>query len=98
MGKILNLEFPQSITLYQNYPNPFNSNTTITFNLEKGDNISLTVHDLLGHTIKSLFINKYYDAGDYKINFDAMELSSGIYFSKLETSSISIQKKLVLIK
>jgi len=98
LGKILNLEFPQSITLYQNYPNPFNSNTTITFNLEKGDNISLTVHDLLGHTIKSLFINKYYDAGDYKINFDAMELSSGIYFSKLETSSSSIQKKLVLIK
>ncbi|MFA3781460.1 T9SS type A sorting domain-containing protein [Melioribacteraceae bacterium 4301-Me] len=83
--------------LYQNYPNPFNPLTTINFSLPVSDYVELSVYNLLGQHIATL-INEFKNAGSYAVNFDASNLSSGIYFYKLTTSKITITKKMTLLK
>lgn len=83
--------------LYQNFPNPFNSQTEIRFSIRKFDKVKLSIYSPLGKEIKIL-IDEFLNEGSYTIHFDGKELSSGIYFYKLETSSFSDVKKLVLIK
>lgn len=90
-------EIPNSIVLHQNYPNPFNPNTTISFELDKPAEVTLTVFDALGRTVSTL-IHERRPAGIHQIPFDASGLSSGIYFYQLETGNLSLTKKLTLIK
>ncbi|MCB0751850.1 MAG: T9SS type A sorting domain-containing protein [Ignavibacteriae bacterium] len=87
--------------LYQNYPNPFNP-TTISYqipNQVRDDNANLTlkVYDVLGREIKTL-LNEAKKPGTYEVQFDASELSSGIYFYTLKTGSFYSTKKMLLIK
>ncbi len=84
-------------TLEQNYPNPFNPSTTIRYSLPSAGEIELTVFDVFGSEIETL-VNQRQPAGNYTIDFDASELSSGIYFYQLSTGSFSQTKKLTLIK
>lgn len=86
--------------LNQNYPNPFNPVTKIKFNLYKQDVVSLSVFDVSGREIAKLINNVHYQAGEQEILFDAgkFNLSSGIYFYKLQTSTSSEVKKMVLNK
>lgn len=87
--------------LNQNYPNPFNSSTMIKFSLEKATNVSLTVFDLLGREITKIF-KDFLEPGEYTFNFKTdsinFELSSGVFFYKLETDNFSETKKGILIK
>lgn len=84
-------------SLYQNYPNPFNSSTTITFDLPNSANVKLTIYNLLGEEIITL-INEYKEAGSYKINWNAINLPSGIYLYRLETDNYTDSKKMTLLK
>lgn len=88
---------PGSYNLYQNYPNPFNPTTKIKFDLPNSGNISLKVYNQLGKEI-NILSNGFKNAGTYEINFDASDLSSGIYFYKLITEGTSITKKMLLVK
>lgn len=90
-------ETPVSYKLSQNYPNPFNPVTLINFAIPKTGFVSLKVYDLLGKEVSSL-VNETKAAGNYNVMFDASNLSSGIYFYKLETSSFTDTKKMVIIK
>jgi len=90
-------ETPDSYKLSQNYPNPFNPVTLINFAIPKTGFVSLKVYDLLGKEVSSL-VNETKAAGNYNVMFDASKLSSGIYFYKLETSSFTDTKKMVIIK
>jgi hypothetical protein len=84
--------------LYQNYPNPFNPSTKITYSIAKSDFISLKIYSTLGQEIQTL-VNEFQGAGNYSVNFDAQNLSSGIYFYKLKVGSDYIQtKKMVLMR
>lgn len=83
--------------LEQNYPNPFNPSTTITFSIRKSDFTSLKVYDILGKEVATL-VNGNLSAGTYSADFDASQLTSGVYFYKLETSEFSSVKKMSLIK
>ncbi len=83
--------------LEQNYPNPFNPSTKIDFVINKPDNITLIVYDLLGKEIATL-INSYLSSGSYSITFNAQNLSSGIYFYSLKSNNLKITKKMLLIK
>lgn len=83
--------------LKQNYPNPFNPSTQISFSIPKEGFVSLKVYDLLGKEVSSL-INSSLKAGDYKIAFNAKNLTSGIYFYKLETSDFVQMRKMLLMK
>jgi YVTN family beta-propeller protein len=83
--------------LKQNYPNPFNPSTTIRFSIPKNDFVSLKVFNVNGREVENL-INENKIAGSYEINFNASNLSSGVYFYRLNTSSFSSIMKMTLVK
>ncbi|MCH7963838.1 MAG: T9SS type A sorting domain-containing protein [Bacteroidetes bacterium] len=79
---------PENIELFQNYPNPFNPSTKIKFSIPIGtlNSVSLKVYDVLGNEVATL-VNKELSAGNYELEFDASDLTSGIYFYKLKVGS-----------
>ncbi|HCN38014.1 MAG TPA: hypothetical protein DIS94_09925 [Bacteroidetes bacterium] len=83
--------------LNQNYPNPFNPETKISFSIPKSDFVTLEIFDALGRKIETL-MNKETGAGNYDINWNANDLSGGVYFYKLTTSQFSDTKRMILIK
>ncbi len=90
----------RSFDLKQNYPNPFNPETKINFNIGKSSNISLEIFDATGKTVASLINNKFYLEGNYSVAFNARQydLTSGVYFYKLDNGNFSDVKKMMLIK
>ncbi|MCB9205721.1 MAG: DUF362 domain-containing protein [Ignavibacteriales bacterium] len=88
---------PENTILYQNYPNPFNPTTTIKFSVSNSEHATIKIIDILGEVV-SIPFDKKISAGTFEINFDGNNLSSGIYFCRLETSSITKTKKLILLK
>jgi hypothetical protein len=89
---------PMSYTLYQNYPNPFNPQTTISYLLPRASTVTLKVYDLIGREVAILMQNERKVPGNYKISFDASNLSSGVYFYKLQTKRFIKTKQMVLVK
>ena len=88
---------PKVYSLAQNYPNPFNPTTTINFGLPKAGLVKLVIYDILGRVVSTL-VNEHREAGTYNIAFDASNISSGVYFYKLEAGDFSSIKKMVLVK
>ena len=83
--------------LFQNYPNPFNPNTTIRFSLPEAGNVKLKLFNILGQEIKTL-INEFKESGVHTINFDASELSSGMYIYIIEAGTFVQTRKMTLVK
>ncbi|MBD3168946.1 MAG: T9SS type A sorting domain-containing protein [candidate division Zixibacteria bacterium] len=88
---------PSATSLASNYPNPFNANTTISFELAEGENISIDVYNLAGQLVETI-ADGYHTAGSHKANWDASNYSSGVYFYKLSTSEEVITKRMTLLK
>ncbi|OIP61349.1 MAG: hypothetical protein AUK34_05025 [Ignavibacteria bacterium CG2_30_36_16] len=94
-----------SFGLEQNYPNPFNPATKIKFTLPspfegEGRGVrlaTLKVYDVLGREIKTL-INKELSPGSHDVNFDGRNLTSGVYFYRLDAGSFSQTKKMILMR
>ncbi len=83
--------------LEQNYPNPFNPSTSIQYAISSIQFVSMKVYDLLGNEVANL-VNEEKPAGNYKVDFDASNLSSGIYYYRLLTGSFIDTKKMILLK
>lgn len=81
-----------SFILNQNYPNPFNPKTTVSFNIPETGFVTLKVYDLLGNEV-AILVNEKRNSGSYVIEFDASELSSGIYFYVLKIWGLSKNKE-----
>ena len=88
---------PQDYILEQNYPNPFNPTTTISYSVPKESFVSLQVYDILGNEISTL-VNEKKPQGYYNIEFNAKDLPSGIYFSRIQAGSFVAVKKMILLK
>ena len=99
---------PSEFALYQNYPNPFNPSTTIKFNIppfskgvsersEDGGFTKLKVYDILGNEVATL-VNEVKPAGTYEVEFNASNLSSGIYYYQIKAGSFIQTKKMILMK
>ncbi|MFH0735499.1 MAG: T9SS type A sorting domain-containing protein [bacterium] len=86
-----------SFILNQNYPNPFNPSTTFSFSLPEKEFVTLKIYDVLGKEITTL-VNEELNAGSYKNDWNAANLSSGIYFYRLQAGKFSETKKLMLVK
>ena len=84
-------------SLYQNYPNPFNPTTKISYKISEKSFVSLKIYNLLGKEIIVL-VNEEKPAGYYEKEFNAADLSSGIYFYKLSAGIYTDIKKMVLLK
>lgn len=87
-----------SVKLYQNFPNPFNPTTTIPFEVTKTQYITLTIFDVTGRKVATLFHNERKYPGNYVVTFDAEGLSSGLYLYMLQGEKFTKSKKLLLIK
>lgn len=83
--------------LYPNYPNPFNPTTNLGFRISNFGFVTLKIYDVLGNEIATI-INEEKPPGEYKLEFDASNLSSGIYFCSLRTEGKRISIKMCLIK
>jgi hypothetical protein len=83
--------------LKQNYPNPFNPKTTINYSLTEKTNVKISLYDVLGNEIRILE-NSIKPPGNHQIDFIANQLSSGIYFYRIETEDYQKTKKMILLK
>ncbi len=88
---------PQEFSLKQNYPNPFNPVTKINFDIPANAFVKLSVYDILGREVVTL-VNEYKTQGSYSAEFSGSNLSSGVYFYKLETPEFTDIKRMILIK
>lgn len=88
---------PSHVTLEQNYPNPFNPSTTIRYELPKQVLVSLKVYNVLGQEVASL-VSEVQIAGKHQVEFHGENLSSGVYFYRLQAGEFVDTKKLVLLK
>ncbi len=83
--------------LNQNYPNPFNPSTIISYDLPRESNVNLTVYDSAGRLVQTL-VSKKQGAGSYQVQFNAQNLSTGVYYYRLNTGSTVINKKMMLVR
>ena len=87
----------KEFALDQNYPNPFNPSTSISYQVSKEEFVSIKVYDLLGHEVATL-VNEVKHAGSYSTGWNASGMCSGIYFYKMQASSFSAMRKMLLLK
>ena len=88
---------PLTFNLGQNYPNPFNPTTTIRYELAQPGKVSLTVHNLLGQKVLTV-VDTYQPAGYYTVTLDGRQLSSGLYFYRIETEHFRQTRKMMILK
>ena len=84
-------------SLEQNYPNPFNPTTTISFSLPSKSFVSLKVFDITGREVATI-ASEEMSSGTYSRQWNAANVSSGIYFCRMQAGSYTQTKKLVLLK
>jgi len=88
---------PVAFSLGQNYPNPFNPVTNIKFSIPEEKSVKITAFDIAGREA-GVILNQLLQPGNYSIDFNAYNLSSGVYFYRITAGNYSNVKKMVLIK
>lgn len=88
---------PLSLKLNQNYPNPFNPVTSITYQIAEVEKVNISVFNISGQLVEDL-VNEQQVPGSYSVDWNASDVSSGMYFLKLTTGNKSITKKILLLK
>ncbi|VAX17754.1 hypothetical protein MNBD_IGNAVI01-2056, partial [hydrothermal vent metagenome] len=105
-----NTEYPTKFALSQNYPNPFNPSTVIKYSIptppqpssSQGEGVregfvTLKIYDILGREVATL-VNKEQKPGSYKVEWDATNEPSGVYFYRLNTGNFVETKKMILLR
>jgi photosystem II stability/assembly factor-like uncharacterized protein len=90
-------EIPSTYFLSNNFPNPFNPSTTINYSIPKQSNVTLKLFDVLGRELFTL-VNKEQRQGNYEVELDGSDLTSGIYFYRLQAGDFVETRKMLLIK
>lgn len=88
---------PINYSLSQNYPNPFNPSTTIKYSIPNSSFVKIKLFNMLGQEIAEL-VNQEHQIGNYEVTFDGSNLSSGIYFYRLEADNFVQTRKMILMK
>jgi hypothetical protein len=88
---------PLTYSLEQNYPNPFNPSTKIKYSVPQSSQVQIKIFDVLGNEIETL-VNEEKRAGTYEINWNAINLPSGVYFYQLRAGEFVSTKKMILLK
>jgi hypothetical protein len=93
----INNQVPEVYSLKQNYPNPFNPTTNINFSIPNSGLVKLSVFDISGKEVATI-VNGDVAAGNYVVNYNASQLSSGVYFYRIDAGNFTQTKKMLLIK
>lgn len=88
---------PEKYQIYQNYPNPFNPVTNIDYDLPVNSNVNISVYDMTGRQI-AVLVNDFKQAGKHSVSYNAMNISSGIYYYKIQAGDFVSVKRMVLVK
>ncbi len=88
---------PSSVDFFRSYPNPFNSSMTIQYSLIRPEQVSVLVFDITGKIVAT-FNEGSKDAGTHQFMWNASNLSSGVYVVRLQTNSLTITKKTVIVR
>ncbi len=88
---------PETYSMDQNYPNPFNPSTIINFSIPTSGLVNIKVFDILGQEVAEL-INEVKSAGSYQVDFNASNLSSGMYIYRISSGNFSATRKMMLLK
>ena len=88
---------PESYELFQNYPNPFNPSTTIEFDLPKSSELTLKIFNILGEEVVTL-LSDFLLSGSHTVEWDASNLASGVYLSRLQAGDFVETRKMVLVR
>lgn len=92
-------DHPEAFKLEQNYPNPFNPTTSIQFELPSEQQVTLRVYDIMGRLVATLSDNQSFSAGTHRLQFDASQLSSGVYLYRMQTGNgHTLSGKMMLVK
>jgi len=98
-----NAGIPREYALAQNYPNPFNPSTTIRYDIPMNSHVTLTIYDILGRVVSKL-VDEKQSASTYTVQWNASNMSSGVYFYRINAKSengsktFTSVKKLLLMK
>jgi hypothetical protein len=90
-------ELPSGYSLEQNYPNPFNPSTKIKYTVKESGLVTINLFDVFGREIRKL-VNTVQPSGNYEITFDAKDLTSGVYYYKININEFIATKKMLLMK
>ena len=93
---------PNEFSLLQNFPNPFNPQTRISYALPEGVNVRVSIHNILGQTVRTL-VDSYQEAGFKNVVWDGADesgrqVSSGLYFYRLEAGSFVAVRKMMKLQ
>lgn len=94
---VTSTEVPDEYELGNNYPNPFNPSTKINFAVPKASFTTLKVYDISGKEVATL-VSEYTQAGYYNVDFNAMNISSGVYFYRIQSADFIQTKRMLLVK
>ncbi|HCY74928.1 MAG TPA: hypothetical protein DHV28_03335 [Ignavibacteriales bacterium] len=97
LSETIEIGIPEAFDLAQNYPNPFNPITTIKYSVAKLAQVNIVVFNSIGEEIVTL-VNEAKQPGSYFVQFNARDVSSGVYFYKLIAGDFISTKKMILIK
>ena len=92
-----NVEVPKEFALFPLYPNPFNPTTNIKFSLPLAIEVEINAYNVRGQLIGRILKEKK-NAGIYTLNWDAKNMSSGMYFIQIKAGSFTEIRKCLLIK
>ena len=95
-------DLPEGFELHQNYPNPFNPSTEIRFSLPEAQKVELVIYNMQGRKVATL-IDGYLSAGEHQVEWNSKDdqgntVSSGVYLYKLIAGSVTVSKKMTLVK
>ena len=88
------VNIPQLTELHSNYPNPFNPTTTIKFDVQDNETATLTIFNVKGQIVQ----NRSFESGTHNFEWNAQNVSSGVYYYQLKSSSYTNTKKMILLK
>jgi len=96
------VEIPEKTQLLSNYPNPFNPSTTISFDLSADGNVVIDIFNIRGQKVKTL-VNEHFNAGTHNVVWNGFDdngrnVSSGVYFFKMQTEGFTSTRRMVMMK
>ena len=90
-------EVPTAFNLAQNYPNPFNPTTNINYSIATSGDVNISVYSITGELVTTL-VQEFKPAGRYTIEFNATDLTSGVYIYKITAANYGMAKKMIVLK
>jgi len=97
LRKFTTPKVPTEFAFFPVHPNPFNPVTTIRFAVPELTDVNISIYDIQGRLVESL-IDEKLSPGNHSVQWNAEEVSTGVYFLKLESSDFSQIEKLMLLK